>query len=73
MAVLCRQTARGQPEQTYPIAPHEAGQSDADLLHLKAQGAAEKGWTVRWTGEGSFTAKKKRWQGVLCTRFFWIE
>lgn len=73
MAVLCRQTADGQPDQTYPIAPHSRRQSDLALLEAKAKGAGDKGWTVEWTGKRSFRATKVRWGGVLCTRTFWIE
>lgn len=71
--ILCRQTAPGEPDQTYQIAPHSARQSDLALLKAKAKGAAEKGWDVTWTGERSFTATKTRWLGVLCTREFWTE
>lgn len=73
MAVLCRQTADGEPDQTYPIEPHSPKQSDRELLLAKADGAADKGWTVEWTGDDSFRATKERWGGVLCTRSFWIE
>lgn len=73
MAVLCRQTAEGEPDQTYPIEPHSDDQTDAALLLAKANGAADKGWTVEWTGPTSFVATKDRWGGVLCTRTFWIE
>lgn len=72
MAVHCRQTAEGEPEQTYRIEPHHAEQSDAELLKAKAAGAADKGWTVTWTGERSFTATKVRWGEVTCTREFWV-
>jgi hypothetical protein len=71
--VLCRQTAEGTPDQTYRIEPHSARQSDLALLKVKAQGAADKGWTVEWSSKTSFTATKVRWGGVLCTRQFWIE
>ena len=71
--VLCRQTAEGEPDQTYRIEPHSPRQSDVALLRAKAKGAADKGWVVTWTGDGSFTATKVRWGGVLCTREFWIE
>ena len=73
MAVLCRQTAEGEPDQTYRIERHHARQSDAALLRAKADGAADKGWEVRWTGNRSFTATKVRWGGVVCTREFWAE
>lgn len=70
MAVVCRQTARGEPDQTYRIEPHHPRQSDLALLRAKAKGAVDKGWAVTWTGERSFTATKERWGGVLCTREF---
>lgn len=73
MAVLCRQTAEGVPDQTYPIKPHGPDQTDHALLHAKARGAADKGWTVAWDGPTRFTATKDRWGGVLCTRTFWME
>ena len=73
MSVLCRQTAEGEPDQTYRIEPHGPDQTDEALLLAKANGAADKGWTVEWTGPRSFTATKARWGGVLCTRDFWIE
>jgi hypothetical protein len=73
MSVVCRQTSAGEPDQTYRIEPHAPDQSDADLLAAKASGAADKGWTVEWTGERSFTAAKERWGGVLCVREFWME
>lgn len=71
--VLCRQTAEGEPDQTYRIAPHTAKQSDKALLEAKAKGAADKGWVVTWAGERSFTATKVRWGGVRCVREFWME
>jgi hypothetical protein len=71
--VLCRQTAEGEPDQTWRIEPHGKGQSDVELLRLKAQGATDKGWNVEWTGKTSFTATKRRWGGVLCTRTFWVD
>jgi hypothetical protein len=73
VAVLCRQTAEGEPDQTWTIERHTPRQSDTALLKAKAQGAADKGWTVVWTGKTSFTATKVRWRGVLCTREFWTE
>jgi hypothetical protein len=73
MMVICRQTAEGQPAQTYPIAPHSSRQSDIALLRLKAKGAADKGWEVTWTGDLSFIATKIRWGGILVTREFWTE
>ena len=73
MVVICRQTAPGQPDQTYPIERHTPRQTDLALLKLKAQGAADKGWTVEWTGKRSFIATKTRWGGVTCTREFWTE
>jgi len=73
VSVLCRQTAEGEPDQTYRIAQHAPDQSDEALLAAKAKGAADKGWTVEWTGPASFTATKVRWGGVLCTRAFWSE
>lgn len=71
--VICRQTAEGSPDSTYRIEPHTPKQSDTALLKAKAAGAADKGWTVEWSGKTSFTATKVRWGGVLCTRTFWIE
>lgn len=73
MAVYCRQTAIGEPEQTLRIEPHFDGQTDEELLALKAKGAHDKGWAVEFTGPHSFTATKERWGGVLCTREFWTE
>lgn len=73
MAVWCRQSADGVPDAPCAIEPHAPDQSDADLLAAKASGAADKGWTVEWTGERSFTAAKERWGGVLCVREFWME
>jgi hypothetical protein len=73
VAVLCRQTAEGEPTQQYRIEPHSPDQSDAELLQVKAAGATDKGWSVEWTGKGSFVATKIRWSGVLCTRAFWID
>ena len=73
MSVVCRQTAAGEPDQTYEIEPHSPAQTDRELLEAKARGAADKGWAVKWTGKRSFTATKERWGGVLCTRSFWIE
>ena len=73
MSVLCRQTAQGEPDQTYRIERHTPRQSDVALLRAKAEGAADKGWTVEWTDKRSFTATKVRWGGVLCTRHFWME
>lgn len=70
---MCRQTAEGEPDQTYRIAPHTSTQSDAALLRAKSAGAADKGWDVTWTGKRSFVATKVRWGGVLCTREFWTE
>lgn len=73
MGVVCRQTAAGEPDQTYAIEPHTPTQSDRALLQAKAKGAADKGWTVQWTGQRAFTASKVRWGGVICTREFWTE
>jgi hypothetical protein len=73
VAVWCRQTVEGEPEQRYIIAPHSAEQTDAELLAKKASGADDKGWTVEWTGERSFTATKDRWSGVMCVREFWAD
>ena len=73
MSVICRQTAEDGTDQTYAIEPHAPDQTDAALLLAKANGAADKGWSVEWTGAGSFTATKDRWGGVLCTREFWTE
>ena len=73
MSVFCRQTAEGEPDQTYPIEPHAPDQTDAALLIVKANGAADKGWTVEWTSPSSFVATKERWGGVPCTREFWTE
>lgn len=71
--VFCRQTAKGEPDQTYQIQPHSPRQSDMALLKAKAGGAADKGWAVEWTGKRSFTATKVRWGGVLCAREFWAD
>jgi len=71
--VFCRQTAEGEPDQTIRIQPHSPDQSDEELLHAKANGAADKGWTVEWKGEREFVATKVRWGGVTCTREFWTD
>lgn len=73
MGVICRQTAPGEPDQTYAIERHTPRQTDLALLKAKAQGAANAGWDVQWTTKRSFTATKLRWGGVLCTREFWME
>ena len=72
MAVYCRQVA-GDTDQTYTIAPHYDGQTDATLLGVKSQGAVDKGWAVEWVSPDSFTATKDRWGGVECVRTFWID
>jgi hypothetical protein len=73
VSVVCRQTAKGEPSQTYRIERHYPQQSDLQLLRAKAEGAADKGWTVKWTGQRSFTATKVRWGGVTCGREFRTE
>lgn len=75
MAVWCRQSVNGkQIDPEYRIEPHAPGQTDAELLGAKARGAADKGWTVEWTGESGFTATKARWEAEdLCVREFWID
>lgn len=73
MAVWCRQSVEGEAEQPLRIEPHAPDQTDAELLAAKAQGAADKGWTVEWTGDRSFTATKLRWAGSLCVRKFWAD
>jgi len=73
MTVWCRQVTEGEPDQSYPIAPHGPDQSDEDLLRAKADGAADKGWDVTWASPSEFSASKDRWGGVRCTRDFWIE
>lgn len=73
MAVWYRQTVDGEVTDERQIEPHADGQTDADLLAVKAQGARDKGWIVAVTGERSFTATKDRWGGSLCVREFWIE
>jgi hypothetical protein len=73
MAVWYRQTADGEVSDEREIARHFDGQTDAELLAAKAQGATDKGWDVTWTGERSFTATKDRWGGVRCVRDFWAD
>jgi hypothetical protein len=75
MAVWCRQTVDGEAaDDPWLIEPHHVGDPDEYLLALKARGAADKGWTVHWTGPRSFTATKVRWQAeALCVREFWAE
>lgn len=73
MAVWYRQSVDGEAGDAVPIEPHFAAQTDAELLAAKAEGAADKGWTVEWTGERSFTAVKDRWGGSLCLREFWTD
>lgn len=74
MSVWYRQTSDGRvTDGPRTVAPHTVRQSDRALLVAKANGAADKGWAVEWTGPRSFTATKDRWGGVLCIREFWIE
>lgn len=73
MTVWCRQTAEGEPDQQYAIAPHRDDQTDAELLLAKANGASAKGWAVEWTSPTSFRATKDRWSGTTCTRDFWTD
>jgi hypothetical protein len=74
MAVWCRQSVEGAPQEPYAIEPHFDGQTDADLLALKAKGAHDKGWSVEFTGPRSFTAVKVRWlDNVECIREFWAD
>lgn len=74
MTVLCRQSVNGEPQPAYVIAPHSETQTDDELLRAKAAGAADKGWTVEWTGPTSFTARKVRWEAQDdVTRDFWME
>jgi len=74
MSVWCRQSVDGEPQEPYVIEPHYPEQTDAELLEAKAKGAHDKGWTVEWSGESSFTATKTRWTtGALCVREFWTE
>lgn len=73
MSVMCRQSVDGAPDEPYVIAPHSEDQTDAELLAAKAAGAEDKGWSVEWTGEQSFTATKDRWGGIRCVREFWVE
>jgi hypothetical protein len=73
MAVHCRQTAEGA-SYVVVIEPHFDGQTDADLLALKAKGAHDKGWAVEFTGPRSFTASKVRWASeAACVREFWAD
>lgn len=72
MAVYCRQVAE-DTDQEYAIEPHAPDQTDAELLLAKANGAADKGWTVEWTSTTSFTATKLRWGGVECVRTFEVR
>ena len=56
------------------VEPHVDGQADAELLAAKLKGARDKGWAVRRTSPGSFTATKKRWaSGTACIRDFWTD
>ena len=73
MTVWYRQTVDGEAAEAVEIEPHFDVQADADLLAAKASGAADKGWTVTWTGEHTFTAVKDRWGGSLCVREFWTD
>lgn len=73
MTVWYRQSVDGVANEPVVIAPHSEDQTDEELLAAKAVGAADKDWSVEWTGERSFTATKDRWGGVLCVREFWIE
>jgi hypothetical protein len=73
MTVWYRQSVDGVPGEPTPIERHAPDQADADLLAAKANGAADKGWAVTWTGERSFSAVKDRWGGSLCVRDFWTD
>ena len=73
MAVYCRQTAEGEPDQEYVIEPHRPDQADWELMIAKANGAADKGWMVEWDDPLRFTATKIRWSGVTCTRTFEVR
>lgn len=73
MSVWCRQSVDGEAHEPYVIAPHSEDQTDAALLAAKAAGAADKGWSIEWTGDQSFTATKDRWGGASCVREFWVE
>lgn len=73
MSVWYRQTVDGDVMDERVIEPHADDQTDEQLLAIKAMGADDKGWTVEWTGERSFTATKDRWGGRSCVRKFWIE
>lgn len=76
MAVWCRQTVDGEPAEPFAIdaeAHPDLGGDDMALLRRKADGAIEKGWTVTWTGERSFSAEKVRWGGSLCIREVWAD
>ena len=68
-----RQTSDGVVTDEREIEAHSVDQTDEELLAAKAAGAADKEWSVEWTGDRSFTATKDRWGGVLCVRKFWIE
>lgn len=74
MAVWCRQSVDGEPQEPYRIEPHYDGQTDAELLAAKLLGASGKGWTVKATGPRSFTATKVRWASESeCVRDFWAD
>jgi hypothetical protein len=74
MSVRCVQVVDGEPQEPYVIEPHYPEQTDAELMRAKATGAADKGWTVRWTSPTSFVARKVRW-GVQAEveRIFTLE
>ena len=73
MAVWYRQTVEGVESDPLRIEPHFDGQTDAELLAAKANGARDKGWTVEYTGPDSFIATKIRWGGASCVREFWTD
>ena len=72
MAVWYRQSGADIPTEEHVVAEHPDLDTDLELLHRKALGAADKGWDVEWTSETSFTATKDRWGGTLVVRDFWI-
>lgn len=74
MAVHCKQIVDGIAQSEYIIEPHSDTQTDSELLKVKALGAEDKGWSVTWTSETSFSAFKIRWQPQNeVVREFWVE
>lgn len=73
MAVYCKQIVDGVAQEILVIEPHSETQTDSELLAAKANGAANKDWSVEWTSATSFEARKIRWGGNDVVREFWMD